>query len=208
MFKPLLTRLLNHIISQNSWAKEQLQPHAGKSVEFIIMPVSAMVTILEDGGLALAGEAATADASISMSPSVALRLLNSDEAANTLVALAGDIELAATIAKVMRGVRWEYEEDLSRLIGDIPSHQITAFGRKAVSELRHQTQNAVEMLSEYWQEEQPLIAKKRHVTQFSGDVDRLRDDAERLAKRIAKLERLADASDSAATEPLSEKPAA
>ena len=44
------------------------------------------------------------------------------------------------------------------------------------------------MLSEYWQEEQPMLAKKRHVQRFVSEVDVLRDDTERLAKRIEKLE--------------------
>jgi ubiquinone biosynthesis protein UbiJ len=43
------------------------------------------------------------------------------------------------------------------------------------------------MLTEYWQEENPLIAKKRHVVAFVKDVDQLRDDVERLEKRIEKL---------------------
>jgi ubiquinone biosynthesis protein UbiJ len=43
------------------------------------------------------------------------------------------------------------------------------------------------MLTEYWQEEQPLIAKKRHVEKFIQEVDQLRDDVARLEKRLAKL---------------------
>jgi ubiquinone biosynthesis protein UbiJ len=44
-----------------------------------------------------------------------------------------------------------------------------------------------EMLTEYWQEENPLIAKKRHVENFVEEVDHLRDDVDRLEKRIEKL---------------------
>jgi ubiquinone biosynthesis protein UbiJ len=45
------------------------------------------------------------------------------------------------------------------------------------------------MLAEYWLEEQPLIAKKRHLEEFSTEVDALRNDVDRLAKRLEKLER-------------------
>src|SRR4051812_19547006 len=114
MFKPLLTRLLNHLINQNSWARQQLLPYGGKAVRFNILPVSVTLTVLEDGGLAAAGDAAVPDASVTMPPSVALRLLANDDAANTLVTLEGDTELAAALSKVLRGMRWEYEEDLSR----------------------------------------------------------------------------------------------
>lgn len=187
MFKPLLTRLLNHLINQNVWAKDQLQPFGGKTVKFTIPPFSAHLTVLEDGGLAIAGESSTADASITVPPSVALRLLANDDAASTLATLEGDTELAATLAKVLRGMSWEYEEDLSKVIGDIPAHQLAEFGRKASHEIRSQSLNLMQMLVEYWQEEQPMLAKKHHVEAFNQKVDTLREDTERLEKRIEKL---------------------
>lgn len=188
MFKPVATRLLNHLINQNSWAREQLQPFGGKAVRFNIPPVSATLTVLEDGGLAMAGESATPEAIVTIPFPVALRLLANDEAANTLIALEGDTELATVLAKVLHNISWEYEEDLSRLIGDAPAHQFAEFGRKATAEARKQAVNVAQMLAEYWQEEQPLIAKKRHVEKFVKEVDALRDDAERFAKRLEKFE--------------------
>lgn len=187
MFKPLLTRLLNHLVNQNSWARQQLQPYSGKIVRFNMPPVSVTLTVLEDGGLAAAGDTAVPDANVTMPPSVAVRLLANDDTANTLVTLEGDTELAATLSKVLRGMRWEYEEDLSRIIGDAPAYELAQFGRKAVAGVRKQTVNLAEMLVEYWQEEQPMLAKKRHVAQFVRDVDILREDTERLEKRMEKL---------------------
>jgi len=187
MFKPLFTRLLNHLINQNVWAKEQLQPFGGKTVKFTIPPFSAHLTVLEDGGMAMAGESSTADASITVPPSAALRLLANDDAASTLATLEGDTELAATLAKVLRGMSWEYEEDLSKVIGDIPAHQLAEFGRKVSHEISSQSLNLMQMLVEYWQEEQPMLAKKRHVEAFNQEVDTLREDTERLEKRIEKL---------------------
>lgn len=187
MLKPILTRLLNHLINQNLWAKEQLQPFGGKTVKFNIPPLSATLTVLEDGGLAMAGESSSPDASISIPLPVAIRLLANDDSAATLATLEGDTELAATLAKILRGMSWEYEEDLSKLIGDIPAHQIAEFGRKATTEIKSQSVNLAQMLSEYWQEEQPIIAKKRHVDTFNHEVDSLREATERLEKRIEKL---------------------
>jgi len=48
------------------------------------------------------------------------------------------------------------------------------------------------MLSEYWQEEKPMLAKKRHVDQFNSEVDRLRSDVERFEKRLQKLAKISD----------------
>jgi ubiquinone biosynthesis protein UbiJ len=206
MIKPVITRLLNHLVNQNSWARAELQPFGGKSVRLNIMPASAIVSILENGGLALAGDVAEPEAIISMPLTVALRILTNDETANTLVEIDGDTELATALAKVLRGMRWEYEEDLSRVIGDAPAYQAAEFGRKALAEMRRQSMNVAEMFSEYWQEEQPLIAKKRHVVEFVKQVDELRDDSERLAKRIEKLEAKL-VTDAAQTQSVVENPA-
>jgi ubiquinone biosynthesis protein UbiJ len=188
VLKPLLTRLLNHLVNQNSWAREQLQPFAGRAVRFNLPPVSTTITILEDGGLAASGEAAQPEATITIPFSAALRLLADDDKANSLITLEGDAELAAVFSRVLRNMQWDYEEDLSKLVGDIPAHQAMEFGRKTVSGIKRQTLNVAQMFSEYWQEEQPIIAKKRHVENFIKDVDALRDDAERLEKRVAKFE--------------------
>ena len=187
MFKPLLTRLLNHLITQNQWARAQLLPFAGKTVQFNIPPAKASLTILENGGLAMAGETAQSDASVSLSPSLALRLLAQDPAATSQIRIEGDTELASTLAKTLQSMRWDYEEDLSQLIGDIPATKISSLSKHAIQTAKAQAINLTEMVAEYWQEEQPLIAKKRHVEAFVQDVDKLRDDAERLEKRIAKL---------------------
>lgn len=188
MFKPLLTRVLNHLANQNNWAKADLQPFGGKSVRFKIPPTSLTLTILEDGGLAPAGNGVKPDATVALSPTTALRLLAKDETAQALVELDGDTELATALARTLRCLTWEYEEDLSKVIGDVPAHQLAAMGRKTVQEIRRQTWNLAEMLSEYWQEEQPLLSKKRYVMQFIAEVDELRDGTERLSKRIEKLE--------------------
>lgn len=187
MFKPLLTRILNHLITQNSWARVGLQPFSGQTVAIHLGPANANLTILENGGLAMAGESAIDDASISLSPSLALRILAKDAAASSQVKITGNTELAKALAKVLQGMRWDYEEDLSKIIGDIPATQANAFAKKAYSEAKSKVINVTEMLTEYWQEENPLIAKKRHVEAFVKDVDQLRDDVERLEKRIEKL---------------------
>jgi len=189
MVKHLLTRLLNHLVNQNAWAREQLAPHGGKSVRFRLPPVDTTLTILEDGGLAVAGEAAVADATVTIPLPVALRLLANDDSATTLATLEGDTELAATLARVLRGMHWEYEEDLSRIIGDVPAHELASLGRNTAAGVRKQSLNVAGMVAEYWQEEQPLIAKKRHVMHFIEAVDTLREDTERLEKRLESLAR-------------------
>lgn len=187
MFKLLLTRILNHLITQNQWARAHLLPFSGKTVSFDMSPVHASLTVLEDGGLAIADEISNADASIYLSPSLALRLFAKDTDAMSKVRIEGDTDFAKTLANVLQNIKWDYEEDLSKVFGDISANKASTFAKESVQEAKEQVVNFAEMAAEYWQEENPLIAKKRHVEDFVQKVDVLRDDVERLEKRLAKL---------------------
>lgn len=187
MLKALSTRLLQHLISQNSWASKLLQPFAGKSIQINISFISTSLVILESGNLAIAGETNIPDATVTIPPSLLLRLLAKDEAANRQINIEGDTHLAAEMAKVLSNMRWDYEDDLSNLIGDIPANKIGTFARDAASSVKETSFNIAEMLSEYWQEEMPLIAKKRHIEQFNAEVDALGSDVARFEKKLAKF---------------------
>jgi ubiquinone biosynthesis accessory factor UbiJ len=187
MLKALSTRLLQHLISQNSWASNLLQPFSGKSIQINVSFISASLVILENGNLAMAGETNMPDAKVTIPPSLLLRLFAKDEAANRQINIEGDAHLAAELAKVFSNMRWDYEDDLSNLIGDIPANKIGTFARDAASSVKETSVNLAEMLSEYWQEEMPLIAKKRHVEQFNAEVDTLGADVARFEKKLAKL---------------------
>lgn len=187
MLKALSTRLLQHLISQNSWASNLLQPFAGKSIQINVSFVSTSLVILENGNLAIAGETNIPDATVTIPPSLLLRLLAKDEAANRQINIEGDTHLAAELAKVLSNIRWDYEDDISNLIGDIPANKIGTFARDTANSVKETGINLAEMLSEYWQEEMPLIAKKRHVEQFNAEVDTLGSDVARFEKKLAKL---------------------
>ncbi len=191
MFKAISTRLLQHVIAQNGWANALLQPYAGKSVRFDIAHLHTAVVILENGNLAIAGDTNVPDASITIAPSLLLRLIAKDEAAKLQIKIEGDSDLATSLAKVLNHVRWDYEDDLSRMIGDVPAYKVSELGRHAAAALKEGSTNVADMLSEYWQEEKPMIAKKRHVEQFNAEVDTLRADVERLEKRLNKLSKQA-----------------
>jgi ubiquinone biosynthesis protein UbiJ len=111
--------MLSHLVSQNEWAKPILLPYASMAVRFVMLPVSATLVVLEDGGLAMAGETAEPDATINLPFSTVIRLLADDAAASNDISIDGHAELAAAIAKVLRNMSWKVEEDLSHLIGDL-----------------------------------------------------------------------------------------
>lgn len=180
--------ILNHLLLQNPWAQDALRPYAGNVVGLALPPLQATLFILDSGLFAPAADNAVEDASIHMPFSALPRLLLQPQEAASLAELQGDTELASAVGKVLRQMRWDAEEDLSRIVGDIPAHQLTQAGARIKNELGRQALSLAGMFSEYWLEEQPLIAKRRHLEQFAKEVDALRDDVERLEKRTARLE--------------------
>lgn len=187
MFKPLAAEFLQHITNQNNWSRQHLIVFAGKVVQFNIAFIKTNLLILEDGSLGVATNHATADATIHIPPSLALRLIAKDEAAKMLIKIEGDTHLASELGKILQHMRWDMTEDLSTVVGDIPAEKIAVISKKAVTATKKQAINITEMLTEFWQEEKPVLAKKWQVEQFNTDVDTLRSDFTRFEKRLAKL---------------------
>lgn len=48
----------------------------------------------------------------------------------------GDVQLAAEINWLVDHLRWDVEEDLSRLIGDVPAHAIADLARSVARAIR------------------------------------------------------------------------
>ena len=191
MLKQLSTHVIQHLIAQNTWAAPLLQPFASQSVQLDFVLFKTSLVVLENGSLAIAGITSIPDATITIPPGMLLRLMAKDEAAKLQIKVDGDTHLATALAKVLSQVRWDYEDDFSKLVGDIPATKIGEFARHTAGTVKDSATNLADMLSEYWQEEKPMLAKKRHIEQFNAEVDTLRADVERLEKRLNKFAKTA-----------------
>ncbi len=183
---PLYLAPINRLLRQSSWALERLRPFAGKVVRAECFPVTMLLGITEAGEMA-AVPAAVPDVTLRLTPGVMLRLAARDASAWNNIAVEGDPQLAAALNHVARNLRWDVEEDLSRVFGDIAAHRMVQTGRKLDTWGRQGADNLARSFAEYWTEEQPLIAARADIEQFNLEVDALRDDVARLEKRIEHL---------------------
>lgn len=188
---PMLSRAfaaaVNHALERSAWARERLRRHAGKAVRFVVAPFDAMLAIGEDGYVVAPQETEPA-LILRLSPFLLPRLLLEDEAAYREVDTEGDAELAADVAHLFRHLRWDVEEDLSRVMGDVLAHRLVEGGTALARWPVQAAGSVAEMLVEYAREEQGLLPKREEVARFLSEVDSLRDDVERLEKRIERLE--------------------
>ena len=85
----------------------------------------------------------------------------------------------------------DWEEHLSRLVGDVVAHEVGGAARAARAFGRRAGRTAEQNLREYLQEEARLLPTRYELKELLDAVDVLRDDVERLAARVERLRRRA-----------------
>jgi ubiquinone biosynthesis accessory factor UbiJ len=175
---------VNHLLRGASWARDALKPFAGHTARIEAVPFALALTVLESGETMPAAAGAVSAVTLRFTPGLLLRLAARDENAWREIEIAGDTDFAAAIHHVARNLRWDIEEDLSRVFGDIAAHRMAETGRTIRRWGKQAADNTARSLAEYWTEEQPLITARRDLDEFGRAVDVLRDDAARLEKRI------------------------
>lgn len=183
MLDPAATAFINHLLRGAGWARDALKPFAGKTARFEVAPFALSLTVLESGETAPAAAAEPA-ATIRLTPGLMLRLSARDETAWREIEVAGDADFIAAINRVVRNLRWDVEEDLSRVFGDVAAHRMAQTGRTLQRWGEQAVENTGRSFAEYWTEEQPLIAGRHDLDLFNRAVDQLRDDVARLEKRL------------------------
>jgi len=181
---------INHLLRGVDWARARLEPFAGRSVRFEVPPLSATFTVRVDGRMLPSGSKVKPTTVVRLSASALVRLLwLHDVSARQEAEVEGDTAFASALTGVLGGLRWDVEEDLSRMIGDPAAHRLSQTGASLLTWQAKTASNLVHALAEYWTEEEPLIVAGESLRQFAWAVDILRDDAARLEKRIARLMR-------------------
>jgi ubiquinone biosynthesis protein UbiJ len=113
--------------------------------------------------------------------------MQGEEALMREINIEGSADLASTVQYLFRHLRWDLEEDLSKLFGDVLAHRMVGQGKRFAAWNREAAEKLAQNLAEYWVEEQPMLARPAAVRQFLSEVDQLRDDLARIEKRIDAL---------------------
>ncbi|HEX7251008.1 MAG TPA: sterol-binding protein [Burkholderiales bacterium] len=185
----ILSGFVNHVLRSAAWAQERLAPFAGAIVEVEApAPLPPIRLRIAEGGLVepapAAGEAAL---KVRFKPEAPSAWLRGKEHFLRAVEVSGDPKFADAALELARELRWDYEEDLSRVIGDVAAHRLAAAAREFVAWNADAARRLGEALADYAAEERKLVVGRAEFDAHAQDVGRLRDGVERLEQRIKRL---------------------
>lgn len=187
MISSPISAAINHLLAQEAWARDKLAKHAGKLAFFDAGVMGVRLQVAADGMVQVGAVDVPANVTIRVKLSDLPLILQHREHAFSYVQIEGDADFANTISLLSENLRWEAEEDLSKLIGDVAAVRVVGGVRAALETAKSTQQKLAENVAEYFLEEKPLLVRPQAVTDFSCEVSKLRDDVERLSKRIDKL---------------------
>jgi ubiquinone biosynthesis protein UbiJ len=184
-----VARAINRLTQASPVSRERLARFAGKTAAFRVGPLPVALTVQTTGEVLPAAADAARDLEMRISPFLLPRLAARDESAFREVAVTGDVEFAGEVAFLAKHLKWDIEEDLSKVVGDAAAHRMVSTARDAAAWGKDASERLAAGAAEYWTEEDPLIASRVKVEDFVAGVTELRDAVERLDKRIERLEK-------------------
>lgn len=129
--------LLNHILIQEKEATSRLARQTGRVVHLHWRSFAIKLIATPAGLLDRAPPEASADLVLAVTEESPLALaqaaLRGDKPA---VRIEGDVQLAAEVNWLVDHVRWDVEEDLSRVMGDAPAYALGQAARVMAQALR------------------------------------------------------------------------
>jgi len=192
LYKPFET-LLNRGIASSREASRLSRSLAGRRlrIELRGLPLALEIVATEDGLALSEGSQQTPDCVISGLPLSLARLGLTGDAdifRQGSVSISGDPVLAQDFQRLLDLARPDWEEELSRQVGDVAAHQIG----NAARGLARWGQQAVDTLSrdtgEFLKEESRDLPTRFEVDEFLDQVDDMSTAVDRAEARLRRIE--------------------
>ena len=188
-----LAAVLNRNVAASRRAQSLARQLDGRVVSLVVEGTPVALHVRADGGRLTVSSRhdGPADASLSGTP-IALLALAGPQAEGALrkggVRIEGDAEVAQKFRDLLAEAQPDFEEELARVIGDVGARRIANVARDVFGWGRKAAGSFAGNVAEYLQEEGRDVPARVEVDEFLEGVDRLRNDAERLEARLARLE--------------------
>ena len=196
-----LESLLRRQLKDNSEARRALRQLHGETLALKIEGVGLDIYFrATDDGLKLHTDFEDEPAAIISGTPLALASLaggQADAAAvrRTGVTIHGDTAVAQSFQRLFELIKPDWEEELSRLVGDTVAHRVGDAARQLLGWGKDVGTRMTEDFAEFFTEESRDLPAKAETEAFYDDVDRLRDDVDRAEARLKQFEKRRPAAD-------------
>jgi ubiquinone biosynthesis protein UbiJ len=189
-----LQRALDALVAARTRTRAQAQALDGRTVAVELVEIGLTLhlagrgerLVVSDGA---APDAATPDATLSGTLPAFLRALASEAAQLPHgLEVAGDATLVRDLRALLQGLEFDWEERLSRITGDAIAHRLGGLARDLGAWRRYAGERLARDVGEYLRDELRTVVARDEVEGFLDGVDRARDAAERLDRRLALVE--------------------
>jgi ubiquinone biosynthesis accessory factor UbiJ len=190
MLSSLAATAVSRVLGAEPWALAQLAPHAGKQLAVQLDPFTLTFVISPQGNLAAAGadapgEITAPNVKVTLTPQA---LLAQPAQRLSHIRIEGDAGLAHALGDVAANMRLDVEHELAKVVGDIAAHRIATGLAAAFAALKEHGSRALAFAVQRAAHDDPIITPREPFTAFTQELRVLRDQLERLAKRIEHLE--------------------
>lgn len=173
MIDTALPAALNHLLARAQWARSRLQPYAGRQLTLDVQFLRLGLVITDSGLLSPATTEPPGEVLIRFPPETPWLLIQGIDRVIAAVQVEGNAEFAEALSFVFRNLRWDAEEDMAQLIGDIAAHRIGEVVRHVAAVPASGLATLGENLSDYLSHEQSLCIRRSEFGTFSESVREL-----------------------------------
>jgi len=187
-FESPFAAALNHLLEAEPWARERLAPFAAETLELRAPPLPGLrFAVTADGRLVPAGAEAAASLVVTVRPDALAAAVKGEDHLLRSIDVAGNARLAGEVMFLVRHLRWDVEEDVSKFVGDAAAHRLVAMAKDAAAWHADAARRIAEGFIEYATEEKQMLVTRGELQGIAAAHARLRDGLERLEKRIDRL---------------------
>ncbi len=186
---------VNRVIALDEDSRSRLLSLSGKVIklELTTFPMSLYLRITSSGALNIMGAFdGVVDATLKGAPLAIIGINHNKAEAGQLdhqVEISGDGDVGHKLRDILGNLDIDWEEQLSRITGDIVAHKIG----NGIRGLHNWSSNAGESLkldiADYLQHEIELVPVKCEVEEFTADVDQISNTLDQLEQRVAQLKK-------------------
>ena len=188
-----LEALLNRHVAASSKARALVAALQGRALELRVARTPLRLRFAAaDGRLAVRFSGENPPDAVIEGPPLSLAALAGPQAEDRVragsVKITGDVETASSFRELFAAARPDFEEELSRLTGDVAAHHIARAARDALAFGQRVMDTFAHNVGEYLAEEGREVPARTELETLLEDVDRLRDDVDRFEARLVRVE--------------------